>query len=1301
MQAPLPKIPDLAVSRARLLVCLLVTAGPACATSEEPAPAAPEAATDTAPAVALGTLELERGRVQRVLDAPLMPGVDLSEQVDAAGALAARALGAQALGAEERLVRQRLQPLTGGGAIGVFDGEVEGLPVLDGRVRVLLDAEGRLQAWSADVGAEAALRGPDFALGPADAVEAAVLASSDTAASLDLGSPSRRADGWLDLPDGSGLLARPARVRAVAFPVDGGVLRRAWQVELWLVPPEGPGTESTLVELVIDGADGRVLRRRSLQWDLELRVWADTATEDLRPLDGPLEETTPHPSETPDGWWPEHVAPELVELDGFNVHADPWLAEGETETRGNHAETYADHSEPDGFSEGAGDFFAEMTADGSFDYTYDTSLSPTADEEQTKAAIVQAFTTVQWFHDWYYDSGFDELAGNAQASNFERGGLEADAMKVEVQDRVFSGGLNNANMSTPSDGEQPRMQIYVWSGRSEASLETDGGLTPEVGTASFGPGDFEVTADLAEVGSDTTACTGVDADVSGMIALIDRGDCLYVDKVRAAADAGAVGVVIVNHTPGDPAPSMGGSGAVSTPVLSVSYEDGESLRDALDLGAVEVSLYRESGPQVDGSLDNTVLAHEWGHYILARLTSCGTTQCSAIHEGWADFNALWLILREGEDLDGIYTPAAYAASGISEDAPYYGTRRVPYSRDPAFNALSFRHISDGEPLPSDLHPMAADSSPNYQSHNAGEVWASTMFDAYLALQEDGPDQGRSFEETRRLMTDIVVAGFVLAPAEPTWLELRDALLAAAATVSDPHDATVMAAAFAGRGMGSCAVGPERNSSDLTGIVEDSSLSGSLALDEPLLTDSWVSCDEDGWLDGGEGGELVFTVSNAGGLDLEGVGLSVTFEPEPAGLLFDSADLELDSLPAFTSTEVALPVVLDRHSAEALGETVVTVVLSHEEACEAEVSALAFARTETDVQAGVSSTDDFDADDGSWTIWGDDEGEIWERVDATALGGPEAEAELPAGDLVWLGADVAGVTDSALVSPAFTVAEALTVDLVHRFSFETSQETWWDGGVIELSVDGGDWTDVSAWTDPGYGGVLTDRADNPLGLREAFVGTNPSWPADDLLSLDLGEDLVGSTVQLRFRIGTDQASSDIGWILSEISLSGVAEPVFPGLIADETDCNPAPVADAGEDQTVTSGDFVSFDGGASQDPTGEPLTHSWELGGIEGPVIQEEARVSFTAPEVSETTEYTLVLTVSDGDLEASDEVLLTVEPVPPPEDTGDTGEGAGADGDDGDDAAPEAELMGCGCARGTSGALGLLLLPLGLLRRRS
>ena len=104
-------------------------------------------------------------------------------------------------------------------------------------------------------------------------------------------------------------------------------------------------------------------------------------------------------------------------------------------------DAYADLFPPDGFS--AGDLRADVTSPGAFDRTFDVGNSPAASPNQIKAAVAQLFYTTNFLHDWYYDSGFNEAAGNAQASNYGRGGVEGDALHAEAQD--YSG-TDNANM---------------------------------------------------------------------------------------------------------------------------------------------------------------------------------------------------------------------------------------------------------------------------------------------------------------------------------------------------------------------------------------------------------------------------------------------------------------------------------------------------------------------------------------------------------------------------------------------------------------------------------------------------------------------------------------------------------------------------------------------------------------------------------------------------------------------------------------------------------------------------------------
>lgn len=62
-------------------------------------------------------------------------------------------------------------------------------------------------------------------------------------------------------------------------------------------------------------------------------------------------------------------------------------------------------------------------------------------------------------HDVTYRYGFNEAAGNFQASNYTGEGRGGDEVQAEAQD---GSGALNANFSTPEEGQPGRMQMYVW-----------------------------------------------------------------------------------------------------------------------------------------------------------------------------------------------------------------------------------------------------------------------------------------------------------------------------------------------------------------------------------------------------------------------------------------------------------------------------------------------------------------------------------------------------------------------------------------------------------------------------------------------------------------------------------------------------------------------------------------------------------------------------------------------------------------------------------------------------------------------
>ncbi|HEX8501406.1 MAG TPA: PA domain-containing protein [Pyrinomonadaceae bacterium] len=108
-----------------------------------------------------------------------------------------------------------------------------------------------------------------------------------------------------------------------------------------------------------------------------------------------------------------------------------------------------------------------------------------------------------------------------------------------------------------------------------------------VGTADFGPplSAAGTTANVAPA-SPADACTPVTnpAALAGRIALVDRGGCNFVVKVKNAQNAGAVGVIVANNATGAPIQMGGGDATITIPSVMVTLSDGNALRSHLTAG---------------------------------------------------------------------------------------------------------------------------------------------------------------------------------------------------------------------------------------------------------------------------------------------------------------------------------------------------------------------------------------------------------------------------------------------------------------------------------------------------------------------------------------------------------------------------------------------------------------------------------------------------------------------------------------------------------------------------------------------
>ena len=514
---------------------------------------------------------------------------------------------------------------------------------------------------------------------------------------------------------------------------------------------------------------------------------------------------------------------ENPERGGFALVTDPadpvasprgWHDDGAqtyTITRGNNAYAYTDtdgNNEPDaGSAPNGGDALV-------FDFVFDPARPPA---QNARAAVTNLFYWNNTVHDVAYRYGFDEGAGNFQTTNFTGAPGGGDYVLAEALD---GSGLNNANFGTPPEGRSPRMQMFRWSGGVELKVTAPERLAGPYPSrpASFGPTrSFE--GPLVQVrgpNGETLGCAGqITNDVAGKVALIERGECVFVEKVLAAQERGAVAVVVYNEPAspdrngGEELVVMGGEDVgVEIPSTFVQRSTGLALRDASASVAATVLGDRDSG------LDAGVVAHEYAHGISNRLVggpqdvgclSNGATDPEnptnnrpgeQMGEGWSDFYGLVLTMRP----DDVATQARGVGTYLQFENPDgRGIRNAPYSTSFAVNDYTYRDV-----ITSATHAPSGGRSLSIP-HGVGFAWATMLWDMTWELvdafgfSEDVADA--SGTAGNQIALNLVTTGLKLTPCQPGFVDGRDAILAADQVLYGGAYAPYIWRAFAGRGLG--------------------------------------------------------------------------------------------------------------------------------------------------------------------------------------------------------------------------------------------------------------------------------------------------------------------------------------------------------------------------------------------------------------------------------------------------------------------------------------------------------------------
>ncbi|OWK74082.1 metalloprotease [Flavobacteriaceae bacterium JJC] len=470
-------------------------------------------------------------------------------------------------------------------------------------------------------------------------------------------------------------------------------------------------------------------------------------------------------------------------------------------TRGNNVMAYDDRNNAN--APGA---YADGGATRNFDFPF--ILNDTTGN--LNASTTNLFYINNKVHDIFYRLGFTETARNFQAWNYGKGGSQNDYVMAESQD---GGGRNNANFSTSIDGSRGRMQMYLWDpGVIERVFynsppEAVGRVVSSVVSTTFGPAltPTGVTADV-KVSPVLDGCTALPAgSLTGKIGLVERGTCNFTVKVKNAQDAGAVAAIIYSLPDSVPTGGMAGDDATITiPSVLIENSEGLYMRGLLATKNVNITLKYDADAQPikDGSFDNGVVVHEYGHGISTRLTGKGygdlnsTINKEQMGEGWSDFFALLLTNKPG---DNASVPRGIGTYATSEAISGGGIRPAMYSPDFAINDYTYADTNGMEYL-NTSGVLTTDV------HSVGFVWATMLWDLHWKYADKygySSDVSANATNGSTRVVQLVLNGLKLQGANPGFIEGRNAILAAeAANVSTGGaDKCMIWNVFAKRGLG--------------------------------------------------------------------------------------------------------------------------------------------------------------------------------------------------------------------------------------------------------------------------------------------------------------------------------------------------------------------------------------------------------------------------------------------------------------------------------------------------------------------
>ncbi|MEM9884601.1 MAG: M36 family metallopeptidase [Bacteroidota bacterium] len=781
------------------------------------------------------------------------------------------------------------------------------------------------------------------------------------------------------------------------------------------------------------------------------------------------------------------VAPADLNASPFGWHDTDGVEGAEyTITRGNNVHAFQDilaqdrsqRDEPDG----GDDLF--------FDFPYDPDAEP---DTYTDFATVQLFYANNYLHDFIFAYGMDEAAGAFQTTNYTGVSGANDPVLAQAQD---GSGTNNANFGTPPDGGSGSMQMFLFNVGNGGLTVTEPATVAGIyatRAANFGPqvDTIPISGEVVLVDdgtfNGTLGCNPLINDLTEKVAMIDRGDCFFTEKVYNAQLAGAVGAIICNAD-GLAMPAAMGAGTddpISIPSVMIDFPECQQLKAFLGRGLmIDLVIPSQEGPlQVDGTLDNGIIAHEYGHGISNRLTA-GPRRADCLFsdeqmgEGWSDFFTLVTTVTANDEANRKRTIGGFAVNQSVEGS---GFRSQAYSPDFSVNNKTYLDV-------------LATTAP----HPLGEVWVATLWDLYWAMVDE-----HGFDEDlvngtggNNMAVQLVVDGLKLQPCSPGFIDGRDAILAADVINYDGANQCLIWKVFSRRGFGFEA--DQRDADNRNDAKENFDTRPdcikTLKIEKRMTPN----------IDLGENIEVELTVTN----HKEDAVTEVSFyDLFPAGTAFN----RFLSVPEGVEARADLDQVTFRSLDMASGTSIqVTYELT----------------SDPNIFSTTIFEDDMENGDLNWNFYPLDEEafQVWEIFEEEGVDGSFAWAVASSGD-------VAQDQVLELVEPIKLLGEQPVLAFTHRYETEWA----YDGGFIQISSDGVSWETVGdLFFRNGYETRL-DFFTIPIPRLQAFGGDGAAFRTS---YVDLSE-FVGQEINVRFRFGSDDQRESFGWIVDDIEIFDMA------------------------------------------------------------------------------------------------------------------------------------------------------------------